>query len=218
MTSYKLEVNNSSAASCSGVASRPEQWRRRIARSGPMLGFELIRCNPSVPDGHRGPGWRCAGMRWGLRLRKLELWNSFFGFSIIRSFLLLVALPLGAVTIYFQFNRAIGGEEIPIGKLVAAPGERSFCIAFYSIALSGLSISWASTRMATGIPSVRHPAHSARPAARAGKYLILDSGHPGLAIAGLLAFCWLASDGNMARALLVRWGVTSSRFCPSSVW
>jgi tetratricopeptide (TPR) repeat protein len=150
----------------------------------------------------------CAGYALGLRLRKLELWNSFSGFSIIRVLpFFLVALPLGAVTIYFQFNRAIGGEEIPIGNWWQRLVSASFAIAFYLYSafwpfnIMGLYPEW---QRAFPVFVTQPTPHVQPPAPESISFWIQVI--PGLAIAGLLAFCWLRRTETWARALLVALG------------
>jgi tetratricopeptide (TPR) repeat protein len=146
-----------------------------------------------------------AGYAAGQQVRKLKIWNRFAGFEVIRSIpFFLVAALLGAVTIYFQYGRAIGGEEIPIGALWQRAISACFATGFYLYsALWPFNIIeiYPQWHRAFSLLVTEPKPHWDSPAPEALAYWkqIL----PGLAIGGLLAYCWTRRAQAASRALLV---------------
>ena len=144
----------------------------------------------------------------GWQLQKVKKWESFPGFELIRSIpFFLCAFLLGLVTIYFQYGRAIGGEEIPIGNMAQRFASACFATGFYLYsALWPFNIieiypQW--HRAFTEIV-LQPKLHIEPPAPESIPYwaqLI-----PGLIIGGLLVYCWMRRTETWARALLVGLG------------
>ncbi len=148
------------------------------------------------------------GALFGLRnLEKLRL-NTFAGIEIIRTLpFFFVAFLLGIVTIYFQYGRAIGGEEIPIGNLFQRVASACFAAGFYLYsALWPFNIieiypQWHrafSTLVTLPTPHVSPPAPESIP------YWL--QAIPGLVIGGTLLYCWFRRTEVWARAILIALG------------
>jgi tetratricopeptide (TPR) repeat protein len=142
------------------------------------------------------------------QLRRLKQWNSFAGFEVIRMFpFFLVAFLLGVVTIYFQYGRAIAGEEIPLGNLWQRAASACFATGFYLYsALWPFNINeiYPQWHRAFTLVVTQPRIHVDPPAPESIPYYIQVL--PGLVIGGLLAFCWMRRTEKWARALLVGLG------------
>ena len=142
------------------------------------------------------------------QLRKASPWNSFAGFEVIRILpFLLVAFVLGVVTVHFQYGRAIGGEEIPLGSWWQRIASACFAVGFYLYSafwpfnLIEIYPQWhRAFSMAVTVPS----SHIIPPAPESIPYYLQVL--PGLLIAGMLTFCWMRRRESWARALLVGLG------------
>jgi tetratricopeptide (TPR) repeat protein len=144
----------------------------------------------------------------GLRaLEKLRL-DTFAAMEVIRTLpFFFVAFVLGVVTVYFQNWRAIGGEEIPIGNLLQRTASACFASGFYLYsALWPFNIieiypQW--HRAFSTLVTLPTP-HIAPPAPESIAYW--KQAIPGLAIIGMLAYCWMRRTEVWARAILVGLG------------
>jgi tetratricopeptide (TPR) repeat protein len=177
------------------------------AIGGAMAGGALIFFNPTLGafGAVLGGG---SGYVVGVQLRRVKKWDSFAGFEVIRTlpFFLSAAL-LGAVTVYFQYGRAIGGEEIPLGNMPQRMASACFAIGFYLYSalwpfnLIEIYPQWhrAFTEIVT-----QPKLHIEPPAPESIPYWLQVI--PGLIIGGLLFFCWKRRRETWARALLVALG------------
>ncbi|HEX4084942.1 MAG TPA: tetratricopeptide repeat protein [Chthoniobacteraceae bacterium] len=118
-----------------------------------------------------------------------------------------VALVLGIVTIFFQYDVAIGGEEIPIGTLLQRSCSALFAIGFYLYSalwpfnLVEIYPQWhRAFREWVLLPSP----HWQPPAPEALPYWL--QAIPGLVILGFLGYCWAQRSKSWARAMLVALG------------
>jgi tetratricopeptide (TPR) repeat protein len=137
----------------------------------------------------------------GTLLKKLEEWESFAGFEVIRTIpFFLVAFLLGVVTIYFQYGRAIGQEVIPIGNPLQRTASACFAAGFYLY-----SALWPFNIIEIYPQWHRAFSHPGSPAAPEAipywKQVV-----PGVVIAGLLVWCWWRRTEKWARAILVGLG------------
>ena len=144
----------------------------------------------------------------GLALRKVKQLESFMGFEVIRSLpFSLVALLLGAVTVYFQYGRAIGQEEIPIGNWWQRIASACFAAGFYLYsALWPFNIIEIYPQWHRAFSEIvtEPKLHIDPPAPESIPYWIQVI--PGLVIGGLLIFCWMRRKETWARALLAGLG------------
>ncbi len=148
------------------------------------------------------------GTTLGLQLSKLRIWNNFAAFEIMRCVpFFLLALVLGAVTVFFQNGRAIGGEEIPIGSWWQRIASACFAAGFYLYsALWPFNIieiypQWHrafSEKVLQPYPHIQPPAPESIP------YWL--QAVPGVVIAAVFAICWKFRARTWARALLVGLG------------
>jgi len=154
-----------------------------------------------------GVGGVAAYLIWR-ELRKAKFWSTFYGFQVIRVIpFLLAAFLLGLLTVYFQYGRAIAGEQIPIGNLLQRSISACFAAGFYLYsALWPFNIieiypQWhrAFWEYVT-LPSP-HWDHGAPEAIPYWKQAI-----PGVIIAGLFAWCLIRRTEKWARAILVAMG------------
>jgi len=118
-----------------------------------------------------------------------------------------VALLLGLVTVYFQFARAIGFAEIPIGNWWQRIASACFAVGFYlysavfPFTIIPVYPQW--HRVFSEI--VFQPwLHVQPPAPESIPYWLQVL--PGLVNAGLLLFCWRRRTEPLARAVLVALG------------
>ena len=149
-----------------------------------------------------------SGFVIGAQLRKLWKWNSFAGFEVIRMIpFFLVAFLLGLVTIYFQYVRAVGGEEIPMGNLLERMASASFALGFYIYSafwpfnIIEIYPQW---HRAFAEKVTEPKFHIEPPAPEHISYWLQIV--PGLIVAGLLYFCWTRRTQKWARAVLVGLG------------
>ena len=151
-----------------------------------------------------------AGLGYGVYLlvEKSDVWNSFGAFSAIRSLpFFLVAFLLGVVTIYFQYGRAIGGEEIPIGNLWQRAASASFASGFYLYsALWPFNVIeiYPEWHRAFSIWVSMPTGHLHPPSPDSIPYWLQAA--PGLVIAGVLIYCWTQRAQSWARAILIGLG------------
>jgi tetratricopeptide (TPR) repeat protein len=148
------------------------------------------------------------GVVAGYYIRKVNLWNRFAGFEVIRAVpFFLAAGLLGAVTIYFQYGKAIGSEEIPLGNLWQRMASACFATGFYLYSamwpfnIVEIYPQWHrafSILMTMPTPHMDHGDPDALP-----YYLQVI---PGIVIAALLVYCWVRRSESWARALLVGLG------------
>jgi tetratricopeptide (TPR) repeat protein len=175
--------------------------------AGVMVGGALAFLNPlaGAVAAVIGGG---SGYVVGVQLSKVKMLWSFAGFELIRTLpFFLSAGLLGAVTVYFQYGRAIGGEEIPLGNFAQRIASACFATGFYLYsALWPFNIveiypQWhrAFTEIVTE-PKL----HIEPPAPESIPYWLQVV--PGLIIGGLLYFCWTRRKETWARALLVGLG------------
>jgi tetratricopeptide (TPR) repeat protein len=150
-----------------------------------------------------------AGYCAGLQLKNHKIWNRFASFELIRMIpFFLVALILGAVTVYFQNVRAVGDEVIPIAPHL---WQRA-CSACFAAGFYLYSAIWPFNIIEIYPEWHRHfptwekfPApHFAPPNKEAIPYYIQVI--PGLLIAGLLIWCWVRRAKSWARATLTGLG------------
>ncbi|HEX4084943.1 MAG TPA: tetratricopeptide repeat protein [Chthoniobacteraceae bacterium] len=118
-----------------------------------------------------------------------------------------VAFVLGLVTVYFQYGRAIGGEEIPMGNLWQRAASASFAAGFYLYSalwpfnLVEIYPQWhRAFREWVLLPQP----HWQPPAPEALPYW--EQAIPGLVIVGFLVFCFFYRHKTWARAILVGLG------------
>ncbi len=175
--------------------------------AGAIVGGALLFYNPwlGLIAAVLGAG---AGYAVGQQVRRLRVWNSFAGFEVIRAIPYFeVAFVLGLVTIYFQYGRAIGGEQIPIGNLWQRACSACFAAGFYLYSafwpfnIIEIYPQW--HRAFTEHVTLPKP-HIENPAPEAIPYYIQVL--PGLALAGLLIVCWLRRTTTWGRSLLVGLG------------
>jgi len=159
---------------------------------------------PGVIAGVTG-GW--FGFRIMRKPRELRL-NTFAGLEIIRMIPFFdVAVLLGVVTIYFQYGRAIGGEEIPLGNLWQRSASACFAAGFYLYSalwpfnLVEIYPQW--HRAFSLLVTLPKP-HWDPPSPESIRYYIQVI--PGLIIGGLFLFCWTRRTQTWARAILVGLG------------
>jgi hypothetical protein len=118
------------------------------------------------------------------------------------------AVVLGAITIYFQYGRAIGGEVIPIGNWWQRSISACFAAGFYLYsALWPFNIIEIYPQWHRAFPTVEtFPTwHIAPPEREALPYYIQII--PGLLIAGLLFYCWVRRAEAWARGMLTGLGI-----------
>jgi tetratricopeptide (TPR) repeat protein len=148
------------------------------------------------------------GFLLGARLRMVKQWENFAGFEFIRTIpFFLAAFLLGAVTIYFQYGRAIGGEEIPLGNLFQRIASACFATGFYLYsALWPFNIIeiYPQWHRAFYMKETFPTPHIEKPAPEALSYWIQII--PGLIIGGLLFYCWKKRKETWARTILVGLG------------
>jgi tetratricopeptide (TPR) repeat protein len=149
-----------------------------------------------------------SGFVVGTQIKKIKPLQTFAGFELIRTIpFFLVAFILGAVTIYFQYGRAIGGEEIPMGNIFQRTASACFAAGFYLYSafwpfnLIEIYPEWhrAFTMVVT---QPRLHIDPPKPEAIPYYFQIL----PGIILAGLLGFCWTRRTQSWARAILVGLG------------
>jgi tetratricopeptide (TPR) repeat protein len=114
---------------------------------------------------------------------------------------------LGLVAVYFQFYRAIGFEEIPIGNWWQRIASACFASGFYlysalwPLNIIGVYPEWTRAFASTVLlPSV----HTQPPSPDSIPYWL--QALPGLVIAVLLIWCWLRRTETWARAVLMTLG------------
>ena len=144
----------------------------------------------------------------GIELRKARFWSTFYGFQIIRVIpFFLAAFLLGLVTVYFQYGRAIAGEQIPIGNLWERSISACFAAGFYLYsALWPFNIieiypQWHRAFWEHVTLPYPHWDHGTPEAIPYWKQAI-----PGVIIAGLFVWCFIRRTEKWARALLVALG------------
>ena len=149
-----------------------------------------------------------AGYALGLQVKRIKLWESLAGFEVIRTLpFFLVATVLGIVTIYFQYGRAIGGEEIPLGNLWQRSASACFAAGFYLYSalwpfnLVEIYPQW--HRAFSLLVTLPKP-HWDPPSPESIRYYIQVI--PGIIIGGLFLFCWTRRTQTWARAILVGLG------------
>ena len=149
-----------------------------------------------------------AGYFIGGQLARIRKWGSFAGFELIRMLpFFLVAFLLGVVTIYFQYGRAIGGEEIPLGNLWQRVASACFAVGFYLYSafwpfhIIEIYPQW--HRAFWQLITQPKP-HMEGPAPESLPYWIQVI--PGLIVGGVLVFCWMRRQQSWARAILVGLG------------
>ena len=118
-----------------------------------------------------------------------------------------VAFVLGVVTIYFQYGKAIGGEEIPIGTYPQRAASACFAAGFYLYSalwpfnLVEIYPQW---HRAFQEWVLLPTPHWQPPAPEALPYWLQTI--PGLIIIGFLVFCFFQRHKTWARAMLVALG------------
>ena len=144
----------------------------------------------------------------GVALRKAKFWSTFYGFQVIRVIpFFLAAFLLGLVTVYFQYGRAIAGEQIPIGNLLQRSISACFAAGFYLYsALWPFNIieiypQWHRAFSEYVTLPQPHWDHGAPEAIPYWKQAI-----PGVIIAGLFVWCFIRRSQKWARALIVALG------------
>jgi tetratricopeptide (TPR) repeat protein len=175
--------------------------------AGIMAGWAVMFLNPvvggvaAVVDG-------VAGFVVGKQLRRLKIWSRFAGFEVIRTIpLFLVAIFLGAVTVYFQYGRAVGQEVIPIGNLLQRSISACFAAGFYLYsALWPFNIieiypQWHRAFSTVETFPTWHISPPAPEALPYWKQII-----PGIFIAAVFGYCWYRRAETWARAMLVGLG------------
>jgi len=149
-----------------------------------------------------------AGYFAGLQIRKLRIWNQFWAIQVIRMIpFFLVAGVLGAITIYFQYGRAIGEEVIPIGNFWQRTCSACFGAGFYLYsALWPFNIIEIYPEWHRAFTTVElFPYWHIAPKAKESIPYYIQA-IPGLAIAGLLFYCWTRRAEAWARAMVTGLG------------
>ncbi len=141
-------------------------------------------------------------------LNRDRRWNSLMGFELIRCApFFLLALVLGAITVFFQNGRAIGTEEIPIGNWWQRIASASFASGFYLYsALWPFNIIEIYPQWHRAFSEFVHQPypHIQPPAPESIPYWL--QAVPGLIIAAVFVICWIFRGRPWARALLVGLG------------
>ena len=176
-----------------------------------MLGIAGIGSSESVTWSLLGAGAILGGFigyAIAPQVKKAKFWNSFAGFELVRMLpFFLVAFLLGLVTVYFQYGKAIGGEEIPIGAMWQRACSACFAVGFYLYsALWPFKIIeiYPQWHRAFSIVITQPSIHTEPPERDSIPYYLQII--PGLLIGGLLFFSWLRRKETWARALLVGLG------------
>jgi hypothetical protein len=195
-----------------------------VLRAGVVALAVLGAALGALAGGHMMPGLGAMGMILGaillggifsviglvsLRILNWLKLDSLLGFEMIRVIPFLnVALLLGAITIYFQYGRAIGDEVIPIGNWWQRPCSACFAAGFYLYSalwpfnLIEIYPEW---HRAFWTPERFPVPHMSPPAREAIPYW--EQALPGLFILGTLFYCWRRRVETWARATLTALGV-----------
>jgi tetratricopeptide (TPR) repeat protein len=147
-------------------------------------------------------GYREMSKGWAFKF------NSLAGIELARMIPFFdVAALLGAVTIFFQYWRAISDEQIPIGSIWERMASACFATGFYIYSalwpfdLMEIYPQW---HRAFTILIEQPKPHIEGPDMQSIPYYIQVL--PGLAIGGLLYYCWRRRGEGWARAILIGLG------------